>query len=349
MSAQVSSAGNNSTNQKLAVSFRLLLSLYLIIPVCLLIQLCDNWFWQRTLAENLPSSPSHYLLFQILFGTPHIIASTIVLVSNSEYLNFYKTKLIVMTMLIIVVFGLGSLIIPYRVLYLIVAFWTVFHVLKQQHGISRGICRLPSWGYHSMLWLSVAGGFSIYVGIFLNSSLDTQHSELIKQLAAGLCIALIFTAALCQHYVTTTFGKLFLWSNVCLVISSFYLYVQHYYFFAILVPRLVHDATAYLFYVTHDYNKHYNHPQNFLYRQTQRCHLHIFIVLPAFSFLLTFVLQAYGDSIINTITNSIFGMEIRKAVTLGLLGYLGLMHYYTEAFTWKQDSPYRKYIAFTKA
>jgi len=41
-------------------------------------------------------------------------------------------------------------------------------------------------------------------------------------------------------------------------------------------------------------------------------------------------------------------MEINKAITLGVLGYLALMHYYTEAFTWKQGSPYRRFIAFSK-
>jgi hypothetical protein len=43
---------------------------------------------------------------------------------------------------------------------------------------------------------------------------------------------------------------------------GFYFYSQQYYFLAILVPRLVHDATAYVFYVTHDYNKHHSHPGN---------------------------------------------------------------------------------------
>jgi hypothetical protein len=348
MSSQLISANVTPCDEKLAVSFRLLLSLYLIIPICLLLQWFDGLFWQRTLAENLPSSPSHFLLFQILFGTPHIIASAVVLVTNGEYLNFYKQKVIYMTIAIIVFFGLGSLIIPYRVLYLIVAFWTVFHVLKQQHGIARGVCRLPSWAFNLMLWLSVAAGFFIYAGIFLKNSLDVQQAEWIKQAAAGLCTGLVFSAILCQRSVPTAFGKWFLWSNIGLVLSSFYLYVQEYYFFAILVPRLVHDTTAYFFYVTHDYNKHFRQPQNFFYRQIRRCHLPIVIVLPVVSFALAFILQAYGDMAVNAVTDFFFGMEIRKAVTVGLLGYLGLMHYYTESFTWKQDSPYRRFIAFTK-
>jgi hypothetical protein len=78
------------TGEKLAVSFRLLLALYSIIPVCLLLQVFDSQLWGGFLKEHLPSSPSHFLLFQILFGTPHIIASAIVMVSNKEYLRFYK-------------------------------------------------------------------------------------------------------------------------------------------------------------------------------------------------------------------------------------------------------------------
>lgn len=346
MSTQSFPLNELPNSNKWSVSFRWLLSLYLIIPICLLIQLLDNWFWQGALAENLPTSPSHYILFQILFGTPHIIASAVVLVSNQDYLRFYQQKVIFMTVLIGIFFGIGSLFIPYRALYLIVAFWTVFHVLKQQHGIARGICQLPAWGHYLLMWLSVIAGFFIYVGIFLNKTLDAEQLDWIQRIAAGFCAALVYGAAYCQRYAATSFGKCFLWSNVFLVISSFYLYVQQYYFFAILVPRLVHDTTAYFFYVTHDYNKHHQSPQNFLYQQAQRFHLPIPLVLPALSFFLTFILQAYGDQIVNVITNLFFGVEIRKAVTLGFIGYLGLMHYYTESFTWRHDSPYRKFIAF---
>ncbi|MDD5578349.1 MAG: hypothetical protein PHY16_03585 [Methylobacter sp.] len=348
MVAQIIPAQDLPNDRKKTVSFRLLLGLYSIIPLCLALQLLDSGFWNGYLRENLPGSPSHFLLFQILFGTPHIVASAIVLVSNTEYLKFYRLNIIWMTLAIAVVFGLGSLVISYRALYVIVASWTVYHVLKQQHGIGRGICRLPDWAFYLLLWLSVVAGIFIYIGIFLKNSLEMQQVEWIKHIAGGLCVALALCGFFCQRFVSTVFGKWFLWSNIFLVLSSFYLYVQQYYFFAILAPRLVHDATAYIFYVTHDYNRHHNHPRNFIYRCAERCNIHVFVVLPVCSFVLAFVLQAYGDTLVNLLTNFFFGVEIRKAVTLGLLGYLALMHYYTEAFTWKQGSPYRRFIAFSK-
>ncbi|MGR9014093.1 MAG: hypothetical protein ACU83U_10660 [Gammaproteobacteria bacterium] len=349
LSDQTISVQAMPNDNQLAISFRLLLGLYAIIPLCLMLQLFDGWFWNGALQQNLPTSPKQFLLFQILFGTPHIVASSILLVSNTEYLKLYKLKIILMTAAIAMIFGVGSLFIPYKVLYLIAASWTVYHVLKQQIGVGRGLYRLPDWAFYLLLWLSVAAGIFVYIGIFLKNSLDVQQVEWIKLVAGGLCVGMVCSALLCQRYATTATGKWFLWSNVLLVLSSFYLFVQQYYFLAILVPRLVHDATAYVFYVVHDYNKHRRQPQNFMYRYAARFHLPIIIVLPICSFLLAFVLQRYGDSALNAVTELFFGVEIRKAISVGLLGYLALMHYYTEAFTWKQGSPYRRFIAFSKS
>jgi hypothetical protein len=348
MSAQAISAQDIIDDNQLTISFRLLLGLYAIIPLCLLLQLLDSWFWQGFLQQNLPSSPKHFLLFQIIFGTPHIVASSILLMSNTEYLKLYKLKILMMTAAIIMVFGVGSLFIPYKALYVTVAAWTVYHVLKQQIGVGRSLYRLPDWAFYLLLWMSVAAGIFIYIGIFMKNSLDAQLLESIRLAAGVLCAGLVCVALLCERYVTTQPARYFLWSNVLLVLSSFYLFVQQYYFLAILIPRLVHDVTAYVFYVVHDYNKHHRQPKNSMYHYAARCHLPIFIVLPLCSFALTFALQSYGDDAVNAITEFFFGVEIRKAITLGLLGYLALMHYYTEAFTWKQGSPYRRFIGFSK-
>lgn len=348
MSASTLSLHNLTVEPKLTVSFRLLLGLYFIIPLCLLLQIVDSWFFQGNLKQLLPSSPTHFLLFQILFGTPHIIASSLILVSNRDYIQRYRRGLLLMTAALAVFFGLGSLFLPYKVMYVMVAAWTVYHVLKQQHGIARGVCRLPDWAFQLLLWLSITAGIFIYVGIFLKNSLDVQQVGLIRMIAGGLCLGLVGSAAFSQRYCSTAFSRWFLWANVFLVLGGFYLYLQQYYFLAIMIPRLVHDATAYIFYVTHDYNKHHQQPKNIIYRSAAYCNIPIFIVLPLLSFMLAFALQAYGDDVVNLISKTLFEVDIHKAVTVGLLGYLALMHYFTEAFTWKQDSPYRQFIGFSK-
>jgi len=243
-------------------------------------------------------------------------------------------------------FAIASQLLSSYVLYIMVASWTVYQVLKQQHGVGRGIYQLPSWAFYMLLWLSIGAGIAIYMGIFLKNTLTVQQAEWVKQTAGGLVICLLFSTFWCQQYIKTRFGSLFMWANSCLIIASFYFYIQEYYFLAILIPRLVHDATAYIFYVAHDFNKHAGHPQNFLYRWAAKIRLNVFIVLPLVSFALTFLLQVYGDQWFDAITQFLFDMKIRQAITVGLIGYFSLMHYYTEAFTWKFGSPYRKYIRF---
>jgi len=348
MSATIINATSLSDELKLSISFKWLLALYAIIPLCLALQVIDASFWQGYLKNHLPSSPNHFIVFQILFGTPHIIASTLILTSNSDYIKKYSRKLMLMTLAIAMVFGFGSLFIPYKAFYVLVAAWTVYHVIKQQHGVARSVCRLPNWAFYLLLWLSVTAGLIIYVGIFLKNSLDVQQTFWIKQSAGLLCISLMFFGFYCQRYVSSVFGKYFLWANIFLVLSSFYLYLQQYYFLAILVPRLVHDATAYTFYVTHDYNRHHTKPHNFIYHIARLFHIPLLIVLPLSSFALAFALQAYGDDLISHLSEFLFGVSIHKVITFGLLGYLALMHYYTEALTWKNDSPYRRYIAFSE-
>lgn len=336
------------TSNRLTVSFRVLLGLYLIIPLCLVLYGFDTAFWDGYLRENLPTRPTHLVLFQILFGTPHILASNILLFSNGEYFQLYKRNVIWATLIIALVFGVGSLFIPYYAFYVAVAGWTVFHVLKQQHGVVRGLCQLPNWAYQSLLWLSVCAGLLIYIGIFLHRHLEPNTAFWLQNSAGFLTTLLVLLAFYAQRFAPTVFGKTFLWANVFLVVSSFYLYVQEYYFFAILIPRLVHDATAYVFYVTHDFNKHSLQPQNALYRLAKRYSISIYLVLPVLSFALAFVLQAYGDAVIEWLTQAVFGVEIHKVITLGVLGYFALMHYYCEGLTWRAGSPYRQFISFSK-
>lgn len=334
------------TPSSYAISLRVLLGLYAIIPLCLLLQMLDQTLWHGALQAALPNSFKQLLLFQILFGTPHILASNIILASNPEYLQFFKTKLLRMSICIVLVFGLGSLFIPYKVLYCATALWTVHHVLKQQHGIARGVCRLPNRAFNVLVLFSVGAGFAIYLGIFLKNSLSLLATTWLQTTAAILCFALLAATLWSQRFVTTVFGKLFLWANTLLVLSSFWLYVSHYYLLAILIPRVVHDVTAFSVYITHDYNRQQQLADNKLYRWAQRCHIPVCVVLPTLAFTLAFVLQRYGDALIHDLTLVVFKVAVPKAITLGLIGYLSLMHYYAESFTWQQDSPYRRFIRF---
>lgn len=347
MSAQSITSTQQAGNPRLPVSFRFLLSLYGIVPLCLCVVWLDQFGFHHALRDMLPSSPGHFLLFQVLFGTPHIIASNLLLFSHADYVLTFKNKLVGMTLFIALFFGVGSLFIPYQTLYIISACWTVYHVLKQQHGIAKAVCRLPNRAFYLQLWLSISAGIFMYMGIFLKNSLEPAEAEWVLHIASVLTLVLIASTAVCQKHVHNRLGVMFLWANTLLVAVSLFVYSQQYYFLAILMPRLVHDITAYSFYVSHDVNRHGEAPQNGLFRLAAFCHLPVALVIPLLSFLLTYLLQNYGDEWVNFITQTLFSTQIYKAVTLGLIGYLALMHYYTESFVWAAGSPLRRYILFS--
>lgn len=333
----------------MAVSFRFLLGLYLVIPVCLILQLVDQYFLDYTIRDALPSSPGHFLLFQLLFGTPHIIASSLLLLTHPDYLKVFQKRLLFMSVFIATFFGVGSLFIPYKALYIITACWTVYHVLKQQHGIAKAVCRLPALAFNLQVAISVAGGCLIYLGVFLHNSLSPEQAELILTISMLMSIALFFSSLWCMRFINNAQGFWFLWANTLLVVVSYYFLSQQYFFMAILIPRLVHDISAYSFYVSHDYNRHNSViDTHCLYSFVKKLRIPVVVVLPVLSFLLTYLLQAYGDDFINLIMRTLFATEIYKAITLGLFGYLALMHYYSEAFIWSAGSPVRQYIFFKK-
>jgi len=68
MSAQIITARDLSDECKLTVSFRLLLGLYSIIPLCLMLQMVDGWFWHGFLRENLPTRPRISYCFKSCSG-----------------------------------------------------------------------------------------------------------------------------------------------------------------------------------------------------------------------------------------------------------------------------------------
>src|SRR5438132_13312035 len=71
------------------ISFNFLIWLYIIIPICIIAYLVDIIFLHGYLKETLPIAPESYLILSLIFGTPHIIASNIIFITNKDYLETY--------------------------------------------------------------------------------------------------------------------------------------------------------------------------------------------------------------------------------------------------------------------
>jgi len=342
--SQTVAANANGANRS-RISLRRLLSIYLVLPLCGLVYALDVLVFGEALLRTLPKTPRSYFLLSILFGTPHIVASNLIFVTNREYFRLYRRRALVATLAIIAFFGVGSLIFSRSVLFVIVSTATITHVVKQQIGIGNMVGRLSSLCFHLWSWSIIAASVILYSAILFPGELSTQARSLMDWALICFSFLIVGLAFLNQPRVASATGRQFLWCNTAMALASFFFYSQGYIFFAVIGPRLIHDGTAFVFYVVHDRNRHTPTPQNWLYRRLQPLRIGPVIAVPAIAIALTLMMQRYADDSVIRLAQGLFDVQLRRPVSFVFIGYLSMMHYYMEAFTWKTASPYRRYIA----
>lgn len=328
------------------VSLTWLLGLYVIIPLCVLIQLLDTGVWGGILQQTLPADPNQVFIYSFLFGTPHILASSLILVSNREYRRFYHKNLLIASALIIGFLTLGALFLSYKFLFIIIATISIAHVIKQQVGIGNISCRLSGVTYQLWVWSGIAAGAILFNAIFIRSLFTPPE---LQGMETALWLLLIGFAALTlvqQQKIKRKEGTRFLWANFCLVAVPAYLYFQNYYFLAVLAPRIVHDLTAFTVYVVHDHNRHHAKPQNSLFHLAKKFHLPVVLITPVIAIMIAYFLQYRLDGLVSQVASNLFETSIPISIALGLVSFCNLLHYYTETFTWGSGSPYRQYVPF---
>jgi hypothetical protein len=328
------------------VSYYLLSKVYIIIPFCLVIYALDRLFFDSYLQANLRISPESYFWLGLFFGTPHIIASNVILLTNLDYIKFYWRSLVGVTLFIICFFAIGNALLSYYTLFALVATTTIIHVVKQQIGIGNSSARLSGLWFNLWSWAIIVSGILLYNAIYLQYVLSQEHVYVIKIALLVVAVLTVMLAIICHRSISNNMGKTFLWFNTLMMLSSLFFYQEKYYFFAVLGPRFIHDVTAFVIYCTHDYNRHSRNAKNALYRLINKVHVSSFIAVPIIAIVITYLINVYVDVAVELITMPLFNMKVNRIISFSLIGYLSLLHYYTESFTWRNPSPYKQFIRF---
>jgi len=128
----------------------------------------------------------------------------------------------------------------------------------------------------------------------------------------------------------TKLGKYYVFGNIGMVVACYFCLEMGYSVFVILIPRVIHDITAFMIYSGHDQNRNAKEYKNFI---------HGF-----FSFL----------RIPPKYLNPILAISIAAAVdyfagyrTMSMIIiFCGLFHYYMEGIIWKRDAIHRQSLKF---
>jgi hypothetical protein len=316
-------------HRPLLLSFKALLWIYLVIPASLVIVCLDIFLWSGWLQKTLPVNPEDLRFLALFIVLPHIIASAVTFLDR-EYVVFYRMHLLVSIPLVLfLAVGLPNWA-GADVGFAVYALYTVFHVMAQQVGITTLMVGKPELNFKAWKWFAIVAAAILYFLIFalpqwwksLSISVDPALYILI-----ACIIGLFFFGARAASLSRTRVGKQYLWANNIMILAAAICYFLGYQFFAILIPRLIHDLSGFAFYVIHDHNRNLSRSNNCFYALFRFTGVPLVILTPLL-----------GIVIANLLT------EFRTHLLSDAILMLAFFHYYTEGFMWKRHSLHRKAI-----
>jgi uncharacterized membrane protein YiaA len=196
----------------------------------------------------------------------------------------------------------------------------------------------PTRAFKAWKWTALVSGVAIYLALFRELGLGQiwlgaiYLDEFLHYMAGVLSAVLIVLAVFVQRQSRTRIGRWYMWANVAMICSIFWVNELGYTLFVILVPRVIHDVTAFSVYITHDTNRNRGEPKNAVYRATRFTRLPPVILLPLLSIGL-----AYGLTV-----------NEQYPLALILITTMNFLHYYFEGFIWRGPNPHRQHCSFRK-
>lgn len=301
-----------------------LLGIYAVVPVCLAVIAADDFWWDGYLARTLPHSPQDLAWFTLFFVLPHIVASSLLL-CNRAYLKHYSRMLKQGFVGCAALAFLLPLLIPMNLWLLIFGLLTIHHVLAQQFGMAVGLARANTRLAHAWKWTGLIAGVLVYYLFYYSKTVPPEHADTLFILTAtsiavfGLLTGITFARS------GNTQAILYGWANFAMIAVAYIAIKTEYFFFAVLAPRMIHDLTAFSFYVVHDINQERSH--------AARLRLLRFIPVALITPVLAIALAS----------------SLKSFAALAVIQFLTLFHYWTERFTWRSGTPHRQYVSLSSS
>lgn len=370
-----------SQEQPAAVSKVLLLSLYGVIPLTILIAFVDHFLLSSVLIERyLPTNPASLLLWAIIFNFPHIISSFVTL-ADDEYIPYYKKRftraLMIIISVVITVNMLLPLLLPkvmsdtvYIAFFAFFAAYTMYHVLSQQFGIGMMLMKAkPGATYEWWRYLSTIASTAMYGMVFAKGPMMQVAFGAYTLFHAVLIFAGVFVvlAVAVGFYFTRSsqsrLGTYYVYSNLLMLLVTYGFMNAGYDIFVLLIPRFVHDMTAFIIYSTHDQNRNSEVKHNYIYRFLAFIPLSPLILCPIIAIILAnfiecstfFIDLSLGFNVLGSsecqlsrlyqpdVSN---GLPFSMQLGMQVMFVCGLFHYYIEGFVWKRDAIHRHCLRF---
>lgn len=324
------------------VDCRWLLALYAVIPLSLSIVVIDVFLLEQAWLDSyLPSYPNNWAFWTVIFGLPHIVAS-LVTMADREYVAHYRHSLTwpLLIFAFISMLGVaGPQPLSYNLLFGVVALYTGYHVLAQQLGLTLMMMNTaPSRAFKAWKWIALVAGVALYLAVFRELGLgqvwlgSIYLDQFLAYLGGALSVVLVCLSVYVHRQSRTRIGRWYMWANVAMIGTVFWVNELGYTLFVVLIPRIIHDITAFSVYITHDMNRNRAEPRNAVYRAARFTRLPPIVLLPLLS-----IGIAYGLTV-----------NERYPLAAVVITTITFLHYYFEGFIWRGPNPHRQNCSFRK-
>ena len=315
-----------------------LLAVYLVIPICMVVVFADMFFFGSAIRKSWSHFPvTGQRWWLLLFGLPHLIAGNMTMLDR-EYLTYYRDKLLPA----VVAYGGVSFAGAYgpawlsNLVIIILSFYTVFHLLAQQAGL--GLTMLARVERNAQVWrqLFIVGGLILFLVVYVHIQWPQVSVASYNPVAIGMMIFFVLICALTvvtakiQSAAIDLVACSYLWANVVMLFAVVLFFSFGYVAIVFIIPRVIHDLTAYQIYFNHDANRN---------RSARHHLLYVSRYLSFFPFSVTLILA----SIFIACLLQIFSHPL----TVALVFWLTFIHYYAEGIVWRKPHLHRQHLVFS--
>lgn len=318
------------TNRKLAVDSRLLLAFNAVIPIVLVLIAVDGLFLNGLIKAWLPSKPEDYIWFAFVFNFPHIMGSMVTF-AEKDYMIAYGKPLILGSIVIILGSLLAVFVLGQMVYFALVGFFTIYHLIMQQYGIALMFAkRRPDMAYQIWRWLSVAAGGLMYLSVYTPGFQNVQALSVVAT-AISMPFGAWFFWRIAQDPQLSKTTKWYFAASYAIIPATCVACAFGYPFLLVIIPRLIHDATAFTVYAVHDHNRNLNTKHNLVYRLLAPLRVSPALLCLPLAIGLSWYFTAH---------------QYESAWVMAFLLFFALLHYYMEGYMWKRGMPHRENVVF---
>jgi hypothetical protein len=319
------------------VKNKILLGILITTPIAAFIAIIDQLALHGQVRDFMAMDPRRIAYWVAILTVPHIIASLITFF-DGEYVRYYKRPLIKGAVIAVLLGMALPVVLGPAVLLIAMAFYTMYHNLMQQYGISLMMMRQqPTRDFQFWRWMTIipAGlAYTVLMTSFLpfvreNWNMFVSIIGVILAIATIFGVRFVFTILRNPHH--TRIGLTYFLSNMAMLYVCFGLIATGYGFMATLVPRIIHDLTAFLIYSVHDQNRNARSVRNLVYYIPGKLGIAPALLCLPIGVAISYMLMEVAHNL--------------YIVTLFVTA-LNFMHYYMEGHMWKRGTPHRQHTPF---